>query len=422
MQDYIELEEIITPPTREDRNINRIFLNWHSDVTDSECLPPLETEGSDDTRTYSDHKIQFACTRIEKKEPVKCEKFSYRPYNDRAAETFLQELSQVSWGPVYQCQNTNDMAAAYQNVIDDLMDKNFPIKTITRKEDNLPWLNSRAKKIIRKKKAIYKAEGKSVRWEEQLAKTEKYLEERRQVFLKNQRDKFSGLDAARNFFKNVKAFKSADKPKEFDIRDLRPDNSDSETAAEVAAYFNRISCEFEPLEPHQIPSTYHRDLPMLSPADVVKLIKEAKKPNSILKGDIFPKMINRCAEHIAWPLSAIFNTILSTYVWPVEWKREYVTIIPKKSMPELFADLRNILCTLFISKIFKKYVQRCIKEEVELKSNQYGGLTGCSTTHMIIDILQEICENAEDYRSATVLCAIDYSKAFNLLPTLSGCV
>ena len=32
---------------------------------------------------------------------------------------------------------------------------------------------------------------------------------------------------------------------------------------------------------------------------------------------------------------------------------------------------------------------------------------------MVVGLLQEMCENAEDYRSATILTAIDYSKAFN---------
>ena len=84
-------------------------------------------------------------------------------------------------------------------------------------------------------------------------------------------------------------------------------------------------------------------------------------------------------------------------------------------MPEDFGDLRNISCTLFISKLFERHLQGLIQEEIEIKDNQYGGVKGCSTTHMIIDIMQEICENAEDYRSATVLCAIDYAKAFNRL-------
>lgn len=54
-------------------------------------------------------------------------------------------------------------------------------------------------------------------------------------------------------------------------------------------------------------------------------------------------------------------------------------------------------------------------QEVAVKKNQYGGVKGCSTSHMLLKIMQQICKNAEDYRSATVLTAIDYAKAFNRL-------
>ena len=349
------------------------------------------------------------------KEPIKWETFTHRPFSVRGGEAFVQELAGTTWDPVYQELTANGMATKYQQMIDDLMNKHFPEKTTKRKESDLPWLNGVAKKMIKKKNAIYKAEGKTDRWTRQCNKIEAYLDGRKESFLERQRDKFSGPDAARNFFRNVKAYKSAEKPKEFSIQSLRPNNTEAETAAEAAAFFNRISKEFTPLEPSDIPTTYHRDIAPLSPANVRDLIVKSRKPNSMVRGDIFPKIVNQCAPYIAWPLSAIYNKILETYIWPIDWKREHVTIIPKKSMPEDFGDLRNISCTLFISKVFEQFVQGIIKEEITIKPNQYGGMKGCSTTHMIIELMQQICENAEDYRSATVLCAIDYAKAFNRL-------
>ena len=235
IQDYDELVEIDTPPTRDNRRIDRIFTNWNEDITDFRCVPPLETEGTAESRSQSDHNIQYACARLTKKEPIKWEIFTHRPYREKNADAFVADLAQVDWTPVYQQYHTNDMAGEYQAVIDDLMDKHFPVKTTKRKENDLPWLNGVALRMIKKKKAIYKAEGKSERWERHCTKTEDYIEKRRQGFLQRQREKFSGPDAARQFFKNVKAFKTAEKPKSFDIRDLRPTNTDAETAAEAAA-------------------------------------------------------------------------------------------------------------------------------------------------------------------------------------------
>ena len=413
LEDYPDISEVPSPPTREDRKIDLIFTNWCEDIHDSGCLPPLETEGENRTKTYSDHSIQYMLSRVLKKPQVKWESFSYRPYNERAAEGFIRELSLVDWSVVYNEIGSNNMAVKFQQVLDDLTHTHFPLRTVRRKEDDLPWYDSVARKMSKKKLAIYRSEGKSERWEAQCSKLESRLEGRQQVYLQRQRDKMMGPEASKNFFKNVRAYKSADRPKDFDIRTLRPGCSDAQIATEAAKFFNKISDEFSPLEPSDIPATYHRDLPLLSPANVQQMLLKAKKPSSMVPGDIFPALINRCSGLLAWPLSAIYNNIILSYRWPTHWKREYVTLIPKKSKPAGFPDLRNISCTNFFSKVFEKYVQTCLKEEIQMKSNQYGGVKGCSTTHMIIDILQEVCENAEDYRSATVLCAIDYAKAFN---------
>ena len=286
------------------------------------------------------------------------------------------------------------------------------LKTVKRKDTDLPWLNNRARKLIKKKCAIFKSEGYSDRWHGAKKKVDDYLEQRRTAFLSSQRDKLTGPTATANFFKNMKAFSTAEKPKSFDVRNLRPGVNDSDIADEVAAYFNRISSEFQPLEPHQIPATYDRELAPLSLEEVSKMIKTAKK-SSMVRGDIFPKLVTKCTSALAVPLQDIYNCILRTFIWPLHWKREFVTTIPKKTAPESLSDLRNISCTLLFSKIFEKHVLKLSMEEISLKRNQFGGMKGCSTTHMVIEVIQEMCENAEDYRSATVLTAVDFAKAFN---------
>ena len=216
------------------------------------------------------------------------------------------------------------MAVELQRTLDNLMDRHFPLKTVKKKESDLPWFNGVARKMVRKKQAIYKSEGHSARWKQVSEKLENYLENGRQCFLKNQRDKLLGPSATKNFFKNLKSFKIADAPKIFNIMDLRPGKSQEEVAAEAVNYFNRISSEFSPLKPKDIPATYYRDLPLLSPAAVQKMLLKAKKTGSMVQGDIFPKLINRCSGILAWPLSDIFNKIVQSYVWPLHWKKEYL--------------------------------------------------------------------------------------------------
>ena len=90
-----------------------------------------------------------------------------------------------------------------------------------------------------------------------------------------------------------------------------------------------------------------------------------------------------------------------------------MTVIPKCAAPETFDQLRNMSCTLLVSKIYESYLLYWIREEVPLRKNQYGGVRGCSTQHHLLRTWETILEDLEDNRSATVLTSIDFSKGFN---------
>ena len=90
----------------------------------------------------------------------------------------------------------------------------------------------------------------------------------------------------------------------------------------MAEYFNRISHEFQPLEPSDIPSTYARRLPLLQPWEVAERIRRFRKPKSMVAGDLFPKLMTLFADLLAIPLTDIYNEITVSSMWPTIWKHE----------------------------------------------------------------------------------------------------
>ena len=92
----------------------------------------------------------------------------------------------------------------------------------------------------------------------------------------------------------------------------------------------------------------------------------------MVQGDIFPQLVGRYSDLLAIPLCEIFNSITTPRVWPCIWKPEFVTVIPKKAVPEEVNNLRNISCTMLPSKIYESYILNWIQEEVKVKGNQYG--------------------------------------------------
>ena len=242
------------------------------------------------------------------------------------------------------------------------------------------------------------------------------VRKRAKNYWKHQKRSLLQKDAMRSFFKNAKAYSSREKPASFDVRSLFPGGlSDREVSERLADHFNGISSEFDGLDPTAIPTTYSCPIPPITIPQLVTRLRAFKKPKSIVRHDIFPALVNEAAPFLAGPLCHIYNTMISNKTWPVKWKEEFVTPIPKKSVPESLNDLRNISCTALFSKVFESFVLGWLTEQVGMRQNQMGGMRGAGTEHYLVQLWQLVLESLEDPRAASLLTSIDYAKAFNRL-------
>ena len=72
----------------------------------------------------------------------------------------------------------------------------------------------------------------------------------------------------------------------------------------------------------------------------------------------------------------MYNSMSQQSKWPTKWKEEFVTLIPKKNVPETMDDLRNISCTALFSKAYESFELGWMTEQVGMRSNQMGGMKG----------------------------------------------
>lgn len=158
--DYPDMMEIFSPPTRGARRIDRMFTNWSDCVTDSGCLPPLESEPDQNgTSTRSDHAIQYFCSRIERKEPVQWVEYDYRPLNPANSAAFLADLALEDWSSVSGSYGSNAKARAYQNIIDHLMDAHFPIVHVRKRESDPPMVEQNCQKNDQEEESYLQSRG-----------------------------------------------------------------------------------------------------------------------------------------------------------------------------------------------------------------------------------------------------------------------
>ena len=137
----------------------------------------------------------------------------------------------------------------------------------------------------------------------------------------------------------------------------------------------------------------------------------------MVPGDIFPQLVGNYAQFLAEPLEVIYNDIIDTFQWPLIWRNEYITVIPKCQSPEDLGSCRNISCTNLFSKILESFLLEWSWEQVSpnMRKNQFGGQKGCGTEHLLVHLWTGILDNLEDSRGCCSLISLDFAKAFNRL-------
>ena len=224
MEEFVNIKEVLVGNTRGDRAIDRMFCNFQSGLVESGTVPPLETEGDEEVRR-SDHRIAFFKTELRHKKAFEWLQYSYWHCTEEAEKEFREWVVMHDWGDVVNACGSNAKTDIYQKTVAWAVEKFFPLKTTKRKSTDLPWINRKIKKRIRRRMKIYKKQGRSALWKKMKKDTDRLIAERREVYMSNQRIHLMAPDAARSFFRNVKAFSTPEKPQQFDVRSLRPDNT-----------------------------------------------------------------------------------------------------------------------------------------------------------------------------------------------------
>ena len=411
LDEHSDLSEVQHGPTRGERKIDRMLVNFPRSITESDTLPPLD----DGMGRVSDHRVAFfkAGFPILATDTVT---YRYRHFSTEGEAGFQAWISTCTFEPVFNNTDVNDQLSAFLKILESKMDVFFPYKTTTKRASDPPWINPYIRTMVKKRRKIYHKEGRSDRWKGMMKRIRKLVKKRSRNYWDHQRKSLLGSDASRVFFKNVKAYSSKEKPQGFDVRSIfDPGTEDKEIAERLASHFNGISSEFEGLDPNAVPETYSSQVQILTVHQVQQRLVAFKKPKSMVPHDIFPALINEAAPYLAPPLTHIYNTITATSTWPLKWKEEFVTHIPKKNVPQSMNDLRNISCTALFSKVYESFVLGWLSEQVGMRSNQMGGMKGAGAEHYLVELYQLILESLEDPRAAAIITSIDYAKAFNRL-------
>ena len=287
-----------------------------------------------------------------------------------------------------------------------------------------PFINKELKTLNRQKQRA------NIKW----GKCQKYLD------VKKEFDKKYKAAAARYIRTKVEDLKEAEPGKAYNIlkilgsqpgctEDLtfslpghkEQNLSDEECANRIAEHFAKISAEFPPLNPTLLPDRVKVKLndgstaPTITEHDCYAKMRAAKKPKSVIPGDLPTAIVKQFLVELANPVAALCNNIAQNASWPEHFKVEYITPVAKIPSPLTEDDLRPIAMTAFFSKIMEQFIVSWLLEVLgdKMDFRQYGGTKGNSISHYLIEFLNFILHQQENESTAVLACLVDFSKAFN---------
>ena len=227
----------------------------------------------------------------------------------------------------------------------EMIDNNFPQKTITVTDSDQPWITIDLKKLKRIRQREYCRHGKTSKYFE----LKKKFEDKKVDAVKNYTDKIISEVTEGTRSTSYKALRKLGvrngdtKNDLFTLHEHTEHNlSEEQSAEKIADYFSNLSQEYEPLAfenlPPNIKNSIHEAkndpcIPRLEPFQVYHKILKAKKPNSMVQGDVPKRILQLFSPELAEPISTIYNKINTTFEYPRQWVKESQIPIPKVFPP-----------------------------------------------------------------------------------------
>ena len=402
-RDFNDIVQLNYTPTRGNSCLDIMYSNV--DSQESKVWPPLETVDG----TRSDHDCVVFSIKEERKKSFSWVRRPVRRLTDKGCRRFEKELAGIDWeNLLHESLGPDQMVVRFEEVMEKLTDRIFPVKHIKCRSDEKPWINQQIRNISKAKRRIFKRRGKSDLWHRLANEMENLLETSKSRYVSNVK---KGGTHTRAYFNAVKSLSTKEKPAEWSVMDLFPGLSPLEVGDKVTEYFTSISNEFRPItEANTIPAQRRP----VSLQEVRKRLASAKIPDSKVRGDVLPALVRKFRSNLAIPMVRIFNNVFRTATWPAAWKEETAVIIPKNSNPASLSECRNISCTAFFSKILEGILLDDLRAEIPPDKLQYGGVKNCSVDHLLVDLIDKIYASV-DTGDPVVLLGVDFEKAFNRL-------
>jgi len=426
LDSYGALQQICGVSSRQGAALQLVLTDLHTFLHPATALPPMQVDEDKEGRD-GDHQALILAPKANKQFKKQREKreVKTRPMPESGVKAFCAELTQHRWDELKSEEDVNTKVNMFHSHIRGLLDKHLPEKTVTMSSLDKKWMTPELKQILRESQRERLRNGKSTKFKKLWSKFRRI---KRSKIKSNTKKIVNELKetAPGRWFQVMKKMGGVDQSApRLEVEELKG-LTDQECAEAVAQAFASVSQEYEPIDMAQLPAFLPAGRPEeLNELQVFHQLKSMKKTRSTLPIDIPDKLRKECALDLAEPMTNILNSCLRAGCFPVPWRREWVTPIPKTSphQPKTTKEVRKIASTSDYSKLFEVFLRKWIVEDIDSKINinQFAGRKGTGTEHLMVMMVDRVLGLLDTPgSSAVIMSAIDWAGAFDRLdPTIA---
>ena len=404
----LSLKQIVSSPTRGLATLDLIITDLYNFYDKPRILAPL---GS------ADHSIvQLVHNNLDKQHPKPIKRF-VRRYSRPATIAFGHWASTHRWfeelGPN---PSVDDLANSFSSHVSFALDVFFPLKSVRFCYSDKPWMSVSIKRLINERQRAFHS-GLVPQWKTLKYKVQTEISLRKKEYYRNKVQHLR-KDDCRKWWQIVNKMSGRSQRDgklvfEKDGRLL----SDLELADNLNKYYISTNMDIPPLDMTTLPTYLPAmdQVPYIEPYEVCEKLV-AVNPSKTCGPDNIPgRILKEFAHLFAEPVANIFNTSLSSGVFPKIWKDSHIIPIPKIKQPTEEEHTRPISLTPCISKVLEDFVVHWMISDVgdNIDSQQFGSLKGSSTTYCLLDMLHTWLRHLDSPGHYLRVCFLDFSKAFD---------
>lgn len=393
--DNTGLLSLVNVPTRGNNCLDRVYISKAFDVSVKVVKSVVR----------SDHNCVFVCDSNDSfTPPPKNAKHSvFRVRSPAAFASFLAGASNADFSSVFMHFDVQQAIDAFYDIVLSMFNMFFPVKHITQRDCDPPFLTGEVKSLLRKKNYLMR-KGKT----DHASAIAKKIGSIIARFNSSRLNTISSGSAS--MWKEVKRLTGSSQTNSYPPEIC----ANSLNAHYQNISYNAGNCQLIPKQT-VLPHVSELDF-VISEQSVFNMLDKLKC--TAAGTDELPFwFLKLAAPIISAPLTHIINCSVQSGIVPSQWKSAVIKPIPKVAKPLKFSDMRPISVVPILSRVTERLVVKELRPAFSSSvalANQFAYQPTCSTTAAIIEILSYVTTLLKN-NTHVFLLTFDYSKAFDTI-------